>query len=299
MYKLIYILPAIAHTIGAFLLLTVKRKADENVKYWHLLVLSITEMVISYIHLLEIILSMTSYLQIYVIVYIVHHIGIVTLNGSTMFLILIDRFLEIYLPLRYKTFYAARETKITMVVFISVSVILTVTCALLLRTQKTIWDFLSLYYWPIFAISYLVVAIIVYGYIYTRYKKAKKDIIPHHQQANKKDAKKNTFLPTFLVLSFLCFWVVPVLIIFVVSRYNLKPPPILAVIVHLLMVIGLLTDAFAYVFSYRPVRNYLKRKKIIKSSSGLNTEIPFSRNNEDKTRNIKVEKAEDQLSTEL
>jgi len=57
--------------------------------------------------------------------------------------------MEIYLPLRYRPFYT--------------SAVITITCVLLLRTKKTMWDFFLLHYWPVIAISYLVAAVSIYG----------------------------------------------------------------------------------------------------------------------------------------
>ena len=156
-----------------------------------------------------------------------------------------------------------------------------------IKTAADIHSFFTMFFWPPMCVIYLGSAVAVYSYIrwkrrslakilakvclttnFTGIASSTRRIINQSKQRQLR-TQKNLFLPTLLVLTFLFFWVLPMLLLFVQycnSKLYIHQGDFL---VACLVMLGLIVDVVVYVLVYRPVRSYLKRN--IVSSRGERT----------------------------
>ena len=283
MRTLLYLLPTFLHCIGLFLLYKVKQSSDDKIRYWYLVSLSSVEASLSlfYAVLVFIPVSVRNYFYIFLTMFLI------LMYMLMMLLILLDRVLEIYLHLRYPLYCTVPRTKAVIFGCIVFSVLCAIPATIVLeKDQPIVFEFFSVYIWPSAALVFLVCSIVGYGYVYVHmraFRRAREwdrravqqnirqqDAENGRQSAQQMDTfykrlRKNFFLPSLLIISFIICWVFPVVFYFSMKIQNAKfddekvaPFMVLAVI---LIVSGICFDACAYIFCFQPIRSYLRRLK--------------------------------------
>ena len=271
MYFFPFILPIFCHPVGIYLLLKVKHRCDDQPQYWHLLSMSIGELWYCIHSLITgITRECTTNFTVNFVLGVIQNSGMLCFIFLVKLVILLDRFMEIYLHLHYQRLCSLRRTKLVLFCSFLVSIFVTVSCFFAIRSAAEMPRFFVLFFWPPICLIYLGSSVTVYSYIrWKQYSFAKIAIKvypepnlssnprPNHQQQQR--TQKNIFLPNLLVLTFVLFWVLPLVLLFVEhcnENFRLHYGDL---IVTCLVMLGLVVDVFLYVMMYRPVRSYLKR----------------------------------------
>lgn len=181
-----------------------------------------------------------------------------------MTLIVMDRFLEIYLNIRYRLLWSPQKTKIVLVIALGISLFLLIP-AFLFETKDVI-HFGTLFIYPTTEILFIIVTSVAYFYItkqVLRYRRNSKRLKQQLQRNNaviyhkKPSDQFKIILPTLIILTFLCFMVAPntiTLFAFLdILPYNHGE------IVYIFYPIGFVVDAIIYIFHLRSLRSAFKR----------------------------------------
>ena len=159
---------ALLHLIGFCLLLKVRQRSAGQVRYWLILALSFTEFAYSACIL------MYRFLPFHAHIYIISNSVLLLMYASLMHLVLFDRFLEIYLHLRYETICTVERTKkllLSIMLFLVISSIPQL--VLLEKSIPSIFKFYMNYFWSTASISFLIFSVAVYGYIYVKLRRSR------------------------------------------------------------------------------------------------------------------------------
>ena len=282
MFFLAYIIPTCFQIMGIYLLLKVKHKCEDQPQYWHLLSMSCVEL--SYcLHCLAtgIVKKCTraSDLTKFIMV-VVGNSGLLWFYFMIMLVILFDRFMEIYLHMHYHRVCSLRRTKLVLSCSLLLSICVTLICVFCIKTAADIHRFFTMFFWPPMCVIYFGSAVAVYGYIRWKRRSLAKILakvclttnltgiasstrrIINQSKHRQLRIQKNLFLPTLLVSTFLFFWVLPMLLLFI---QHCNPKLYLHqsdFLVACLVMLGLIMDVVVYVLMYRPVRSYLKRNTV-------------------------------------
>ena len=163
MGNLMFVPAALLHLIGVCLLLKARQGSEGKARYWFLLALSFTEFAYSSSIL------MYRFLPFHAHFYIIINSVLVLMYASLMHLVLFDRFLEIYLHLRYETICTVVRTKKLLLSIVIFLVILSIPQSVMLEKRiSSIFTFYMKYFWSTVSASFLVSSIAVYLYIYAK-----------------------------------------------------------------------------------------------------------------------------------
>ena len=125
---------------------------------------------------------------------------LVTMYAALMHLVLLDRFLEIYLHLRYEIYCTVKRTKILIVViFISLALSAIPQMALLEKDFPTIFLFYSSYVWPSVSSTFLVSSIIIYMYIYIKLNNLYKPTCSRRRRRRRRKIQPSSTVGSILV----------------------------------------------------------------------------------------------------
>ena len=179
-----------------------------------------------------------------------------------MAMIAIDRFLEIYLNIKYNIYWSAKKTKITLIVALAICSILFI--PLFKVALKDIDSFVKVsagYIFPMLSLIFLAVASFSYFYIIKQVLRYRKNAKRMHEQIqrnsntfhNKQSSNKfKLFVPTLIIITYLLFMICPNLMkLFVVLELL---PLACYFFAHIFILLGCIADAFIYTFNVKVVR---------------------------------------------
>ena len=194
----------------------------------------------------------------------------IVLNSTTvaffhtciMAMIAIDRFLEIYLNIKYNIYWSVKKTKITLIVALVICSILFI--PLVIVAVRNIDSFVKVsagYIFPILSLIFLVVASFSYYYIIKQVLIHRKNEKRMHEQLQgnsstfhyKQSANKfKLFVPTLIIITYLLFMICPNFMkLFVVLELL---PFVGYHFAHIFILLGFIADAFIYIFNVKVVR---------------------------------------------
>ena len=180
-----------------------------------------------------------------------------------MTLIVVDRFLEIYLNIKYNVLWSSKKTRIVLFVGLA-------TCCLpfipftIIELNKPFYiaDILYPYVYPVLESMFIIIFICSYFYIIRQIlrfrkntKKLEKELsrngrVVYHKQLNN---RFKLLVPTLIVVTFLLFMVAPnTLRLFAVL--NLMNDTVGYNISYFLIPVGFLADPIIYIFSLKAIR---------------------------------------------
>ena len=219
---------------------------------------------------------------------VMHRIGISGMYIwyiGLMTLLTMDRFLTVYLNLRYRmvcTFHRARMTLLSLFVF---SLACTLVCVNVGTTEDI--EYVMLYAWLVLDGVFLCVALVTYIYFFRKIKRNRRYesvSLPStfHESLNHKSStteskcrsrkfsfkkggtsslKRAFFTPSLLVGNFIVFWLLPDQIFFCLNimRKRFVSPVLIGLLLNFYP-FGILLDAVIYIFFQREIISLLKKK---------------------------------------
>ena len=260
-----FIIPSILHAFGLFLLITTKFDHENLTQRLYFIMLSFGELFISGLGVTGWIINNKKYEHPFKMIRTFFGY---TLMYEVMIALTVDRFLKIFLNIKYPLYWKySRTVKLVVALFVLNGVM-----CLTFWLNNTSIDTLNTYYFLPFDILFLIVAIVTYGYIFVKIVnnwKIRSSELPVSNQTDSNQPKESIrihqnklhkqFLSTFLlVISFCIFTVVPDLVYF---YYGLNDYRDLKEWTRALMTIlystSYICDFLIYTFSSKPIRKKL------------------------------------------
>lgn len=189
-----------------------------------------------------------------------------------MILITLDRFLAVYLNIKYELYCTRRKTIVLLLAAFLVAI--SFFAYVFLKNVLNPWNYrrwLYLYVYPVFGFGFVIYACLVYLYIYKKIKKnkAQRKKMMHRFKSNTRVTvtqhfKKNKFklfVPGLIILNFILFMVVPITITMIIYVTNddenieIDHLPF----VPALYTVSLLIDPFIYLFHMKSTKRICKR----------------------------------------
>ena len=268
------------HGLALILLMTLKNSNIRGSQKLLLITLCVSELIYAVVDITYKTLQLLYILDtISTSFWVFNVITISLLYISVMTLLTIERFLEIYLNIKYGLLCTPRKTK---VVLLSICIIcfLAFIPGVFVSLNNPIYVGRTLvrFTYPVFEICFITVATISYFYISkqvykhrTKSERLEKQLSQNNKVFHKKKLPSNSFrlfVPTLIVVTFIFFAVVPNTLKLCFSLKILTADFVLQ-IAYLMIPVGFILDAFIYIFNIKAVR--LKIGRMIRSRNSIHT----------------------------
>ena len=281
--KTVILLDALAlllHGLALTLLMTLKNQILRGSQKLLLITLCVTELIYAVVDItyktLQLLFGMNT---IYYSFWVFNVITIVLMYISVMTLLTIERFLEIYLNIKYGLLCTPIKTKF---VLLSICIIcfLAFIPGLLISLNNPIYVGRTLvrFIYPVFELCFIIVATISYFYITkqvykhrTKTKRLEKQLRQNNKVFHKKKLPSNkfrVFVPTLIVVTFILFTVVPNTLKLCYSLQILTADFVVE-IAYIMIPVGFIVDAVIYIFYLEAVR--LKIRRMIRPGNSIHT----------------------------
>ena len=269
----LYAISLALHSLGIYLLTIVQQKSRTQDAIF--VNLSIAEIFMSCCDLTQNILS-RSFVHPLVIDYltIIQCALFVIPSIWIMTLLALNRFLEVYLNIKYNLMVNRKKMRILLVLFWVVG-ILTAFLLVFLRSKyerisTTIYKFLL----PINEGCFFFIAVVSYSYIWRKISvqrtKTRRRMQQFHAQ-QKEYLRKNFFPPFLIIVSFITFVLIPdILNLIFVHTLKLKEADLIKSILLVFYVTGFICDALIYIFFQPHVTRLLFYKlRVLSDKTGV------------------------------
>ena len=189
-----------------------------------------------------------------------------------MIALTLDRFLEVYLNLKYPLHCTKRKTRIALHIAKGLSLLLFIGFCIGYRHYNEVHSILALYFWPITEGTFLVVALFTYTYLFIRIRRNRKNFSKimksvqrtrsETQEAifrrrNLKRILRKFYVPSLLIATFILFWIFPDMVEFVKMVQGEPVSSEVSLVINICYALAMFSDALIYVFSTLPIRKYL------------------------------------------
>ena len=277
----LYLVPVLLHLVGLYLLYATRRTYFNHTQRLYLIALSSTELVMAILKIVQRFCYIAGAVEIGFYVWMVQTSGVFLCYILTMVLITVDRFLEVYLNLRYPLICTKRRTGLALLVTLMLSTVLAIVLCSTYGDFETAHIVMALYFWPTTEITFIIVAVFTYSYLFTKIRANRyrlKQLVKQlprmrsetdeavNRRRNLKHIKKRFFLPSLLIATFVLFWFLPDLGEFIFMLKGVHVTSSQALIINIGYVLAMSSDALIYVFSSIPVRSrllkYIGRRRI-------------------------------------
>lgn len=117
-----------------------------------------------------------------------------------MTLLTIDRFLEVYLNIRYPTIWSKWKTKVCLLTCYLIAVTIVVCLLLACRDSHQVLGVLTTYIWPICHGVFIVTASVTYGYVLVKIRANRKRLAIHTSSLKRQGTSRDSEFTTSVVL---------------------------------------------------------------------------------------------------
>ena len=252
------------HILALVLLFRVKQNNVQGSQTILLIALCMTKLTFVVVNFTEELCYIVKFQKAANALYVFLVASVSTMYVLIMFLITVDRFLVIYLNIKYDILWSPKKTIIVLsVLLIASSLLLTPSYVIGLKKVETIG---TLYIIPILEAIFIISASVIYFYIFKQILRNRRNMKQLQQQlkVNIKTVyraeRHNQFkllLPTMIIVTFVFFIVGANIVFLIVQFKDLKPS--LKKISMVLVPIGFMEDSLIYIFSLQSVRSIVRR----------------------------------------
>ena len=182
--------------------------------------------------------------------------------------IVVDRFFEIYLNIKYSVLWSSKKTRVVLLIGFMICCILFVPFIIMeLRNRFITGDTLSRYIYPVIELVFIIIFSWSYFYIIRqvlRYRRntkklekqlSKNNRVFYHKQSNN---RFKLFVPTLIIVTFLLFMIGPSILRLLVAL-KLLNADVGYRISFVLVPVGFIADPIIYIFSLTVMRSAFKR----------------------------------------
>lgn len=285
--KMTFILPAILHGIGMYILFKIRKARLRNrSQYLCLCHMGFVEFLISLIFV-------SSAIKIPAGIRL--HLEIlkdgVLMNWFLLIMLMLtfDRFMEIYFNIKYDLVWSARKTRICLLIApLCTFTITAVVYALSYKNLSQLFPhYIALYVWSTLNLATLAAITITYTYILYKIKQSRgradstlnavdNDKTSTNKSSFKYKLKRKIYTPTFLIISFLLFCFIPDNISFYHSMNGIKTSDGVIQYIVISHALEFTIDAVIYIIASKDSRDFVRKsvrkqswgEKVVKSTVG-------------------------------
>ena len=268
------VLVILSHSLALVLLFSVRQSNVQGSQKTLLIALCMTELAYVIVNMGELFCRLMKLGDVIKVLFILCLPCLLLLYVSIMFLITIDRFLEIYLNIKYRILWTTKKTKLLLLVVLTIS-LLSFAPSYLSGLQNVI-EFANLYISPVLEGTFIITASVVYIYIVKqaqRHRRSTKRLrrqleennrTVHHKEPNN---RFKIVVPTLIIVTFV-FFMVGANSITLFARFkninsNVKKIPLI------LIPTGFVADSIIYIFNLKAVRSALRKKILGKNNTHI------------------------------
>ena len=264
----------VIHIFGSFLLLTLhKQEEEQNVEVLYILNLSICEAISN---VLVISIDIPPHISsdtkptslandIHNILIIVKSTGIILVYFLCMAYITADRLMYIVLNLKYPIYWNVSKAKSLLISTWTIGIVLILSIAFAYKIVGfEFQELFNIYFYPTLELAFMALALITYGFIFYRYKKARSppacSSAPVYRQSVWNIFRSSRFfIALLLIASFLIFIVIPDLYLFI-AAVSKKEKVRHLVICRIFFALSDTFDALIYIYLQKKVRKIMMEK---------------------------------------
>ncbi|XP_057308065.1 uncharacterized protein LOC130645954 [Hydractinia symbiolongicarpus] len=270
------LLAMLLHILGLYLLQN-SRYNNENQKLL-LTHLSLSEVLLCLSGALKHVLTYLNADTAAFYVFALKNTGFSTLYYFMMLALTVDRFCEFYLNIRYPIIWNSTKTKYIMGLIWSVSTAFCIVIVLYIPSNSNmVYLISSLYVYPGCEILCMVAIVFTYGYLFMKLRQSRR--VTHSasisssakslpsgttDKSNRSNASvkrsKRLFVPTFIILTFVIFMVLPDQVYFYLYLQDINVSSIVHDLFAISYCIAYASDAIVYIFMSPQVRMTLLKK---------------------------------------
>ena len=270
-----------------------------DIQKFHLVQLSILHVTLSALGIANMFVHMYigPYTEAYMIIFNLQGISIFIWYVGIMTSLTIDRFLSVYLSIRYHLYCTLRKYQITSAITILASLISVVLCQIYDQTE--ILDFAVLILWPSIGSIFLVTCIVTYAYFFKKTRQVRRRIAtmctpaePSLRSNNQttssiysdgasttdrskkkrkslivKENLKAFFMPSLLTISYLLCYIIPDQVMFWLRIADIQISDNVLMLMFCLYNLGSVCDALVYIFFQKDVRKTAKKMFYCKTNN--------------------------------
>lgn len=175
--------------------------------------------------------------------------------GLTLVLVLVDRFLCVFLHIKYKQKVTTFRLKVACLLSWFVGILAASPILILHRNLKVILNVYHLKVSPVISIFLLLLTICAYTYITYKIKVSRQCFhVPQSQQEQRTINKKQFIIPCIIIMSFILCVGVPNILHFASKSYGTEHADVINKIGELLWVINFTSDPVVYIFLNKNIR---------------------------------------------
>ena len=251
------------HILALALLARLKQNNVKGSQKMLLIALCVTELIYALIDILGHICYKLELDDRTIVFYVFNSTTVTLMYMFIMTCIAVDRFLEIYLNIKYSVLWSSKKTKIILFVGLAICCLLPIPfIEIMLNNFFHAEDIIYRYIYPVFEIMFIIIFLCSYFYIIRqvlRYRRNAKKLekqlsqnsrVVHHKQSNN---RFKLFLPTSIIVTFLIFMIGPNILRLCVSL-KLLCQDVGYSVSFVFIPIGFIADPIIYIFSLKANR---------------------------------------------
>ena len=269
------LLVILVHVIALRMLISVKNNNVSGTQKLLLIVLCVTELTFTVSDIGSTVLHFLGLFQFRNVIWMFSISSCIVMYIFVMILITVDRFMEIYLNIKYDIHWCTKKTKVVLAVALVMSLLSGIPAIMVgWREPCDVFKVFSLYVYPILEAVFVIVASFTYFYIIKqvrRHRKVSERIEKQLSENNKRPNQKprnnrfKIFVPTLIIITFMLFTIGPNIIklcvfLDIIQKENE------AHIAYIFIAIGFIADPLIYILNMKSIR-YSRTKLALESNT--------------------------------
>lgn len=254
-----HVLVIFTHIVALKVLINKKQKRLKGNQKMLLITLSVAELTYAVVNIGKLLCFLHNLINLNDAFFTLNFVSTFWMYWVIMTLITVDRFLEIYLNIKYNILCSPKKTKTVLIIAIVISFLLLVPAFQV--KKETLISFGILFCYPILESFFIILASVTYLYIFKQVLRHRKITMKVQKQLRRNNRVTNpmhfgnrfkVFVPSLIIITFVFFMFVPNAISLSILKGFVKPE--VQGIVFILIPIGLVADPVIYIFSLKGIR---------------------------------------------
>ena len=252
------VLVIFTHIMALRVLINKKQRRLKGNQKMLLITLSVAELTYAVVNIGKLLCSLYNSINLNDAFFTLNFVAGFWMYWVIMTLITIDRFLEIYLNIKYNILCSPKKTKTVLIIAIVISFLLLVPAFQV--KKETLISFGILFCYPILESFFIILASVTYLYIFKQVLRHRKITMKVQKQLRRNNRVTNpmhfgnrfkVFVPSLIIITFIFFMCIPNTISLFILKGFVKPE--LQGVVFILIPIGLVADPVIYIFSLKGI----------------------------------------------
>lgn len=258
------LIPISLHLLGIYLLSIVPKQninATQRLLLLNLSIVTVSFLFCTWLASLVHVLIPSNHFEFLEYISLVQLTGFSFVYYLAMICITADRFLEMYLNIKYALYWSGRHTlKLMYFIWFIGATFSSVMVILYYKWRINYTRYCYIYFFPIIEAIFLAIALVTYSYIFERYYKQLK-ILKNRKKDFKNMLRRSPLLLISLIIAtFVLFMIVPDMILFSYHYSNTPLPNTVLLVTYILYTLTYTSDAVIYILLQKSVRKVAKRK---------------------------------------